>query len=664
VAAGTVANETRSALRSGSVGDAVEIELIGVTPDALVDASVWRVSPRGNRSRMDRIPGTNVWTDMRTWYAGVEVAAPDAASLPVSARLRIAAADRTVAVPAPRAGSAEVSVALPLPPAARPSAFGAFAGVANWPGDAVVGARLLASPWALALALASALLAFAALRLRVSEARGLVWDQAVTRAVLVGVLGAAALFFVPAFGSRLVFPLTVEHLEGVQIATIQNWIDGLPLYAAPSSAASGNIYTPGYYLLGRAWAALFGLTLPSLRALTWLLELAMYGSALHIAWRLTGARLAGWLWLPVQLLAFCAIAWIDNANKDAAHTALAMLGASCLVEGVRARRGADVRWALLAGLLWALAFMVKQSHAPIVAAGVIGAALFARRLALPLALSAALCTAGLSLAAWLTWGDAYIDWTLTIPGKHKILLPNLIRPDLVFTIAPWLWIPAVVFLVLHGKRDTRRGDLDAALLPLVLVIAAGAALTGILSIAKDRGGPYALMPALAMLGIVVAIAPRTLAASGVGWVVLLLLLPLPFATRFGISARDRAAADRLIETVRSEPGPVWVPFHPWTSVVAGKPAQVPMFSVGEWMAAGRPLPPALLDSLEQQRFALVITDWNLPDSAQYSYDEEPWLTLRRRYRAVGAVPAEDAFRDKDGWQNVPRILWRPRPAGE
>jgi len=659
------ASEAQYALRSGaSIGDVVEVDLVGVTPEESVDTSVWRVSPRGNRNRMDRIPGTNAWTSVRTWYAGVEVVAPDAASLPASARFRVGGVEHALAVAAPVATDSGVSAALALPAAERPPALGFFAGIANWPGDAAVAARLLASPWTLAFALASAVLAFVALRIRLPDARGQVWDRRAIQCALAVVLGAVLLFFVPAFASRLAFPLTVEHLEGVQIATIWNWLNGHSLYATPSAAASGNIYTPGYYLLARGWASVFGLTLPSLRALTWLLQLSMYASALHIAWRLTGERFAGALWLPIQLLAFCAIAWIDNANKDAAHTALAMLGASCLVEGVRARRGVDVRWALFAGLLWSLAFMVKQSHAPIVAAGVVGAALFARRLALPLAASAALFTAAFSLAGWLAWGDAYLDWTLTIPGKHRIVWPGLIRPDLLFTTAPWLWLPVAVYFALRTSRSARagEGDRDLAILRLVLLISAGAVLTGILSIAKDRGGPYALMPALAMLGILVAIAPRVLASSGVGWVVLLLLFPLPFVSRFGIDARDRAAAERLIETVRSEPGPVWVPFHPWTSVVAGKPAQVPMFSVGEWMAAGRPLPAPLLESLEQQAFALVITDWNLPESGQYSYDEEPWLTLRRRYRPDGSIPADQAFRDKDGWQNVPRLLWRPRPA--
>jgi hypothetical protein len=319
--------------------------------------------------------------------------------------------------------------------------------------------------------------------------------------------------------------------------------------------------------------------------------------------------------------------------------------------------------------LWALAFMMKQSHAPIVAAGVVGAALLARRLALPLAVSTALFTAAFSLAGWLAWGDAYLDWTLTIPGLHKIVWPGLLRPDLLFTTAPWLWLPVVVYLVLRARRTAPgeagradRPDRDGTILSLVLLIAAGAALTGLLSIAKDRGGPYALLPALALLGIPVALAPRLLASSGVGWVVLLLLFPLPFASSFGIDARERAAAERLIETVRDEPGAVWVPFHPWTSVVAGKPAQVPMFSVGEWLAAGRPLPDSIVQSLAQQRFALVITDWNPPESGQYSYDEEPWLTLRRSYRPAGSIPADQAFRDQDGWQNVPRILWRPLPA--
>lgn len=664
VAAVTFARDTLGALRNGAYGDAVEIELPGLDPAHAAAVRVERVSPRGNRDAMVLMPGTSTWTSVHAWYAGASIAAPAGAPLPARAIVRIAGRASEHALPQAVDAGAGARIALALQPAPRPSALSAFAGIANWPGDAAVLRRVLTSPWGLALALASAVLLFVAARLRQDEARAEVWDRHVLRGTLAVVLGVVTLYCVPAFVSRAFFPLTVEHLEGVQIATLWNWLAGEPLYGAPTWTASGNIYTPGYYLLARGWAGLFGLTLPSLRALTWLLQLVMYASALHLAWRLSGDRLGGVLWLPIQLLAFCAIAWIDNANKDAAHTALALVGVSFLVEATRAPRGRDLALAALAGSLWGLAFMVKQSHAPIVAAGVLGVALLSRRLVLPLASGAALVAAGASYAAWRTWGDAYLDWTLAIPREHRLLWANLLRADLLFSAAPWLWIPVAAAVLLRApgrERSAPGASAPDRALELVFVIVCGAAFTGLLSIGKDRGGPYALLPALSLLAIGVSIGLRLLPGSGVGWLSLLLLYPLPFLPAFGIGERERVAADRLVEIVRAEPGPVWVPFHPWTSVVAGKPALVPMFCVGEWLAAGRPVPEAVLEGLRQQRAGLVITDFNLPESPQYSYDDEPWATLQRFYAPVGSIPAEDAFRDRDGWQNVPRILWRPRP---
>jgi len=84
------------------------------------------------------------------------------------------------------------------------------------------------------------------------------------------------------------------------------------------------MYTPLYYIVSAAWASVFGLTLPALRVLSLLLLAATAVSACAIARHLTGRARDGLLWLPVYLLMFDYYAWVDNANKDALHVALAI----------------------------------------------------------------------------------------------------------------------------------------------------------------------------------------------------------------------------------------------------------------------------------------------------------------------------------------------------
>src|SRR5262249_52858716 len=137
------------------------------------------------------------------------------------------------------------------------------------------------------------------------------------------------------FVSRLARPLSNEHLEGVQAACTAIWAkQGGDLYARPTIEGCGNIYTPAYYLVSAWWGKAFGLSLPSLRALTWLCN-AIAALAAVAVLRELGARRAGRWWLPLYLATFCFYAWIDNANKDALHVALSMAGFAFLARSLR-----------------------------------------------------------------------------------------------------------------------------------------------------------------------------------------------------------------------------------------------------------------------------------------------------------------------------------------
>jgi hypothetical protein len=117
------------------------------------------------------------------------------------------------------------------------------------------------------------------------------------------------------------------------------------------------------------------------------------------------------------------------------------------------------------------------------------------------------------------------------------------------------------------------------------------------------------------------------------------------------SAQDRIAADRLLSEIESLPGPVFIPFHPYYSVLAGKQPFVHRIGLYDIEATlGKP------DWLEQaigtQKFAAIALDWR-PRPGE-------WPGLDTNYH-----PSHEFIRGQDsvgmfaGAQTAPRLVYLP-----
>jgi hypothetical protein len=118
---------------------------------------------------------------------------------------------------------------------------------------------------------------------------------------------------------------------------------------------------------------------------------------------------------------------------------------------------------------------------------------------------------------------------------------------------------------------------------------------------------------------------------------------------------DREAGERMIGTLASFSGPVFVPGHPYLLRLAGKPGHVHYSALYPTLVCGTPdvrdsLQAQLRDALDGTRFdALVL-------------DSDRWLGLipGERYRFAGGLLPDDAFWPVTGARLRPERLYVPR----
>jgi len=117
------------------------------------------------------------------------------------------------------------------------------------------------------------------------------------------------------------------------------------------------------------------------------------------------------------------------------------------------------------------------------------------------------------------------------------------------------------------------------------------------------------------------------------------------------SAQDRVAAGRLLAELRALPEPLFIPFHTYYAVLAGKRPFVHRMGVRDVEAAlGRPK--GLDQAIVDQRFAAVVLDWK-------SYPGE-WPNLERRYHTLHSfAEGVDSVRMFAGAQTSPSKLLVP-----
>ncbi len=491
------------------------------------------------------------------------------------------------------------------------------------------------------------------------------------------------------FAGRATYPLDLEWMEGGVLVHAQRIAAGQGIYVAPSVDFIPFLYTPLYpallallsfvaplgYLLGRLVSIL------AFAAALAMIVLASLGEAAGRG-RKTLAALAGVGGAGAVAASFAFTGHFYDLVR--ADSLLLACEAGALMVALRGRGGKS---AAVAGLLIALGFFAKQT-ATIVGIG-IGVGLLAANLRRGLVYGA---TAAVTLAAGIgllvkTSGGWFWTYIFKLHQSHAF------RKEAVSDIAwpftqQFAW-PLFLALILTTaglllSRKLRRSD---AILWAVALAGEIAALVGFATQWADSNAfiPAIYFPAFATAVLVarlarVALDGKKWGAVTVAIVAVLLLGAQSLHTSFPSAVRgpqrrpiflgwprlgqalpalasavpnpqERTAATRLISELRALPGPLFIPFHTYYAVLAGKQPFVHRMGVHDVEGAlGRPK--GLDQAIAEQRFAAIVLDWK-------SFPGE-WPNLDRRYHVARELSeGVDSVRMFAGAQTSPSRLYLP-----
>ena len=210
-------------------------------------------------------------------------------------------------------------------------------------------------------------------------------------------------------------------------------------------------------------------------------------------------------------------------------------------------------------------------------------------------------------------------------------------------------IPSAMRHWIKRNEDRRSVDFWVAICVTLLFFAA-------LMRGHHGGFTNVLMPGLWILCVVL---PLGLSRSSIpnGFVVISVVAQV-WLGRWQVDAltpteADRAAGDKLVELLQSEPGPVWSPHAPWLPVQAGHPPTTHLIALWDIDHDDGPLVSHVRDIQED----IAAHRWPVIVSA----DKRLGFGVRTHYQVRQTIrPSGSAFKPKVGWKVRPSYLYRPK----
>ena len=411
-------------------------------------------------------------------------------------------------------------------------------------------------------------------------------SKSITRILLAGLTVLALLaalayliLYMYIAARRMGYPYELEWIESGFVGQVGRILAGQTVYGAPSIEFTPFIYTPLYFYLSAAAAKITGGGFLPLRLVSVISSLVAIAGIFTLVFRrgrnLVASLLAAGLFAASYRITG---AWLDVARVDS--LAIALLVLFCLALPPAPNR---MRW-LTAGLLAGLMVLTKQTMAlavaPFFAVHLIQyrarAIWMAAGFLLPL-IPAMLCL-NIASEGWFSF------YTLELLGQQaewlgRDVIVGFWQTDILRHYFVSLGIAAAgLFLIL---RERRREFWEW------LALLAGALLCAFLARIKAGGYDNVLLPAVALIAILLGIGWDRISSSllknpnvlrdAAGIALTVAVLYQFYHLRYNPAdqlptARHNATGEAFVKYLAEYPGDVYVPYHTQYSVMAGKPA--------------------------------------------------------------------------------------------
>lgn len=475
---------------------------------------------------------------------------------------------------------------------------------------------------------------------------------------LVAVAAISVFGLLAVFVRRLSYPYELEWMEGGVVTHIRVILAGEPLYREPSVAFTPFIYPPLYYYVSALVSKIVGVGLFAPRLVS---TLSTVGSMALVA-RLVRGEGTGWL-APCAAVALFGAGFslsgffMDLARVDSLLVLLLLSGVSVL------RQGKTKPTAVLAGVLFTLAFFTKQTALLLSGAALAGYFLANRQRAVIAGVTFAVTT-GIAVVlfdrATNHWFSYYV---LELPRTHGMRWKQ--SWDFFFDVT-WRPMPFALLFAAAGFVGKVVKDRGAWMYAALGVATWAAAYSSLL---HEDGFANVLMPwittlaLLAGFGVEAVARTPTLAWRSLGFgavVVQLLALTVPPA-RVLPTALDRQAGARMIERLRVEKGPVLI-LGSGYGPMAGHP-EINTHTMGVFDVLKVPNTPPRAKLLEElsaigasRKYPTIVTD---PSFALLPADVMDGI--RRNYREGTALfDTPGGTWPRTGYGARPDKVWRLR----
>ncbi len=418
--------------------------------------------------------------------------------------------------------------------------------------------------------------------------------------------------------SRINYRYELEWMEGASLLQAYRIGTGQTLYAKPALDYIAMIYPPLYFYLGAALLKILGVSFLPLRIISFASTLGCLIILFAAVKHQTKSALFGFLAAGSFAATFLLTGgWFDIARVDTLFIFLCLAGVYLLGKQ-------NTENSIAAGVLLSLAFLTKQTALSIFILMTLSSLLLFRKQVLPLLGSFAIVT--LVCYAFLNFSTKgwYFYYVFALPTTHHVkwfFLPT--------AVAGALKVVAVFLVVglmplLFGFRQVVQNKLQMH----YYFAAAGLVATSILARINDGAYNNTFVPAYVglalMFGIGLAALEHSLEFPKFKKDAVLAIVWLAIGMQFGRlfynpmeqipTPADRKAGDALVAELKRAPGNVFIPYHNYLALFAGKKPYFHMMALEE--VRGRfSVQQAEDEDIARQfnstSFSLIITD--LPD---------------------------------------------------